>query len=236
MLRTIFGMYTDTSIDALVKDNLKLVAKSIWAIVSDEARREAGLKQAMFAANGEVVRARLAREFFEIVEGTAFLTDEIRAAEISEVLDNLNTAHHGLNNFSTEAAPARLLSRLVPTNGNVPRSVRTKYVKVVTMCSIGNGYGVSWAAQDTYNDLLTRFSDGHIGDFVNLVRDQKFASRLQFRSCANRYQRLAKQLEARSVNPRLKEMLGFIQNVPNDQLKNINDDSKYIRLREALLI
>lgn len=154
LLRAVFGMYTDMSIGAQIKDNLRLVAKSIWEIVSDDARREIGVKQAVLAANGEVERATLAREFFEIVEGTEFLTDETRAAEISMTLDNLNTAHLGLNNFSTEAAPARLLSRHVPPNGNVPRPVQAKYVKVITMCRIGNGYGVSYAAQGIYDDLL----------------------------------------------------------------------------------
>ena len=236
LLRAVYGMYTDTSVDTHIKDNLRLVARSIWDIVSVEARREAGLKQAMLAANGEVVRARLAREFIEIVGGVEFLTVETRAAEMSAILDNLNTAHFGMNNFFTEAAPARLLHRLVPANGSIPKEVHAKYGKTITMCRIGNGHGVSWAGQDYYDDLLSRFSDELIRVFVNLVRDPEVASRLQFRSCASRYQDLSATLETRSVNPRLKEMLSFIRSYPTNQLGSISRDSKYRRLREALRV
>ena len=236
LLRAVFGMYTDTTVDAYIKDNLKLVAKSIWDIVSVEARREAGVKQAMLAANGEVARASLAREFIEVVEGVEFLTVEMRAAEMSVTLDNLNTAHFGMDNFFTEAAPARLLHRLVPPNGDIPKEVHTKYTKTITMCLIGNGHGVSWAAQDYYDDLVTKFSDDLIRVFVNLVGDPEVASRLQFRSCATRYQDSATTLETRSVNPRLKEMLSFIRSYPTTQLGGMSGDSKYRRLRETLRV
>ncbi len=236
LLRSVFGMYTDTTVDAHVRDNLKLAAKPIWEAVSTEARRGVGLQHAMLAANGEVERAKLAREFLEIVEGLEFLTTEVLTAEMAVTLDNLTTAHYGMDNFFTEAAPARLLQRLVPANGEVPRPVRSKYVKAVTMCRIGNGYGVSWAAQDHYDELLTRFSDSHIRAFVKLVLDPEVASRLQFDSCATEYQRLTATLKTRAINPRLKEMLDFIGTYRRDRLSNIGSDEKYEQLRLTLRI
>ena len=236
LLRTVFGMYTDTNLDAHIKDNLRLVAKSIWDVASVEARENAGLKQATIAANGEVTRAKLAREFIEIVGGSAFLTVETRATEMSVTLDNLNAAHGGMYNFFTEEAPARLLHRLVPPNGDVPKVVWTKHTKTLTLCRIGNGHGISWAAQDYYDDLITRFSDDLIRVFVNLVGDPEVASRLQFSSCATQYQSLAATLETRAVNPRLKAMLSFIRNYPSGQLSGIANDSKYRRLRDTLQV
>ena len=234
LLRTILGMYTDTGIDSRVRDNIKLVAPSIWGVAPVEERREAGLKQALLAVNGEAARATLAREFIEIVDGTEFLTDETRATEISTTLDNLMTAHHGLNNFFTEPAPAKLLHRLIPKNGDVPKIVLAKYVKAVTMCRIGNGHGISWAAEEYYDDLLGRFSDAHILQFINIVRDSEVASRLQLSSCAASYQKLAGELKMRAVKPRLKEMLTFIMEYRTDQLSNIIADARYEHLRRIL--
>ncbi len=234
LLRAILGMYTDTSVDTQVKDNIKLVAPSVWAVVSVGARREVGLHQATLAVNGEASRAKLAREFIEIVDGTEFLTKETRAAEMSTALDNLMMAHRGWHNFYTEPAPARLLSRLVPKSGDVPRTVWAKYVKTVTMCRIGNGYGISWAARDHYDDLITRFSDGHIREFINLVHDSEVASRLQFLPCADRYQELAATLITRAVNPRLTEMLRFIKKYQKNRLENIASNGQYRQLRKTL--
>ena len=236
LLRSVLGMYTDTAIDAHIRDNLKLVAESIWITVSNGARREAGLKQAVLAANGDVKRARLAREFIEIVDGLEYLTAETRAAEMSETLDNLITAHYGYNNFYTETAPARLLYRLVPPNGDIPRSVIPKYVKTVTMCRIGNGFGVARGAVGNYEKLLARFSDVHIREFINLVRDPDVSSRLQFSACASRIQKLAAMLETRSVNPRLKEMLSFIGEYEVEHLCNVTNDRQFERLRETLRV
>ena len=102
--------------------------------------------------NGEATRAKVAREFIEIVGGLEFLTDGIRAAEMAMILDNLTTAHHGWNNFSTEAAPAKLLHRLVPLSGNIPGAISWRYVKTITMCRIG-GYA-AWIASRDYDDWL----------------------------------------------------------------------------------
>ena len=236
LLRSVVGIYTDADTDAQVRDNVRLVAPSIWAVVSDEARREVGLKEATLAANAEVARARLTREFIEIVQGQEFLAETTLAAEISIAVDGLMTAHYGWHNFYNELTPARVLYQLIPDTGNVPKSVLVKYVKSLTMCSIGNGFGVSFAAAPYYQDLLMKFSADHIFAFINLVQDSDVASRLQMPSCATRYQNIAANLKDRAVRPRLKEMLTFIEEYPRERLRNVASDSRYRQLRRTLQI
>ena len=234
LLRTLIGMYTDQDIDSQIRDNIRLVAKMVWEVAPVEARRQAGVQQATLAANGEVTRSSLAREFIEIVDGLDFLPASTLAAEIATALDNLETAHNGWHNFYAEPAPARMLQRLIPGTGDVPRAVLTKYVKTLTLCSIGNGYGFSWAADECYQDLMTRFSDNQILAFINLVRDPEVASRLQFSNCASRYQSLATQMKDRAVRPRLKEVLAFIEGFNRDQLHRIASNGDFNRLRQSL--
>ena len=234
LLRALIGMYTDNDIDSQVRNNIKLVAKTVWEVAPVEARRQAGVQQATLAANGEVTRSNLAREFIEIVDGLEFLTDSTLATEIAAALDNLETAHNGWHNFYAEPAPARMLHRLIPGNGDVPRAVLTKYVKMLTLCSIGDGYGVSWAAVGYYQDLMSRFSDNQIHTYINLVRDPEVASRLQFPNCAGSYQSLATQMKDRAVRPRLKEVLAFIEGFDRDQLYRITSSGDFNRLRQTL--
>lgn len=236
LLRAILGMYATPDISSQVKDNIRIIAKSVWKVVSDEVRQEIGVKQAIHEANGDTTKSNLIREFIEVVDGLEYLTEVTRSAEISAALDNLMTAHEGWNNFYTEVAPARLLQRIVPGNGDIPVAVISKYVKVITMCRIGNGYGVSWDASDYYDELLARFQDVQIRSFINLLYDPEIISRLQFPKCARAYQSIVTTLIARAVRPRVKETLAFIEQYPTDRLKNVKSDDRFLTLRQSLQV
>ena len=108
-----------------------------------------------------------------------------------------------------------------------------KYVKVLTMCSIGNGFGVSWAATNYYEDLLSRFADVHIAVFINLLDDPEVASRLQFGNCVTRYKSLVAKLKGRAVRPRIIETLGFIEGF-SGRFNAIASDTRYRQLRSTL--
>ena len=233
LLRAVVGMYTDTKLSSQVKDNIQLVAELIWEVTSPEVRGEIGLKQATLAANGQKARANLAREFIEIVGGFEFLTDDTRAGEMSAILDDLMTAHHGINNFHTESVPARLLYRLA-RKGSIPKAVVKKHVKAVTMCRIGNGYGVSWSATRDYDEMIARFTEPHMLEFTNLVYDPEVASRLRLSSCADAYMVLATTLNERAVKPRLKEILRFIEKCASKEVSSLKDNARFRRLRRTL--
>lgn len=234
LLRSIFGMYTDLDVAADVRDNIKLVAQAVWDACTDEPKYEAGMKLASLKANGEVSRAKLAREFLDLVNGLTYLPQESMALEISTAVDTLQTVHNGFSNFSNELAPARLLQKLVPVSGQVPNAIVKKYIKVISMCKIGNGYGISWVAEPIYDELIGRFSDGQSYWFVDLLNDPEVASRLSLGKCSERYQFLAGQLEQKVVNTQLKQTLKFIVGLPTGSLHNIRADSRFQRLQRAV--
>jgi hypothetical protein len=234
LLRSMFGMYTDQKLGASTRNNIQLVAKEVWQVCSDDARYDAGLKHDSFSANGEVYRAKLAREFLELVDGLAYLSPGSRAVEITAALDDLLESHYGWNNFYNELSPARRVRALVPDSGDVPDSVAKKYVKVLTMCRMGNGYGVSVYAQPIYENLISRWQDKHITIFVSLVKDTDVVSRLQHTFCAKNYQMLAKQLGERAININLKAALDFITTFPTDKLANVKLDSRFQQMLRTL--
>lgn len=230
LLRAIFGMYTDPDLGADTRNNIRLVAKVVWDACSGEARHEAGLKFASLTANAEVTRAELAREFLQRVDGLSYLPPDALGLEMTTALDALLAAHNGWDNFYNEPPHARMLRSLVPASGDVPDSVVRKYVKVLTMCRIGNGHGVSWAAASVYDNLIAGWGDTEITIFVNLTRDAEVASRLQFASCAQNFQTLATRLQDQATGPRLKRALEFLGKFSTNALGNVGRDSRFQRI------
>jgi len=211
-IRAVFGMYTDPNLGALVRNNLKLVIPSLWYNCSIDSKNNLGLKYAVYSANADIERKRLAHEFLTIVEGLAFLPKEQIVAEVNQVLENLFMVHNSHNNFYTEPPYARLLSSYIPSNGLIPDQINSTYVKVLTMCSIGNGYGVSSAANEYYQELISRFLEVQILEFAKLLTDRDVNSRLQFAGCADNYRRLAQEFIPKVTRIPLKKVLEAISN------------------------
>ena len=210
LLRAMFGMYTDEKISADVRSNIDLLAEALWIQVDDEARHEVGLKHALFANTGELIRKRLAEIFLRRANGLAFLTDEQSALQINEQLDNLWAAHIGWNNFYNEPPHAKALAQYIPSSGVIPATVRARYVRVLTMCRIGNGSGVSHGAVRYYDMLIDRFHDREIAAFVRLLIHPDVVSRLQFSSCAKNFSALAEKLCSETANVLLQNALKVI--------------------------
>jgi len=235
LLRAVLGMYTDLNLAADVRNNIKLVAPVVWEVCSEESRYEVGLKFATLEANGDISKAKLAKEFLDLVNGLPYLPSSRLQLEISAALDSLMTAHNGINNFYNEPGPARQLQRLVPPSGEVSANVIRKYVKTIVMGKIGNGYGICWAAEPVYDDLINRFSDKFIFWFVDLVNDGEFASRLLLGKCSQRYQTLAIRLHQKAVNVQLKQILEFIRSFPVKNMYNIRADARFQQLLKAIV-
>jgi len=234
LLRAIFGMYTDPNLAAETRNNIRLTAKVVWDAGSEEARFEAGLKFASLTANAEVTRAGLAREFLQRVDGLSYLPPDALGLEMTTAVDALFTAHNGWDNFYNEPPHARMLQSLVPASGDVPNSVVRKYVTVLTMCRIGNGHGLSWAAGPVYDSLIGRWRDREIVIFVNLTRDAEVASRLQFTLCAQNFQALANRLHDQATSPRLERALDYLAKFPANALGNVRRDSRFQRILNAV--
>jgi hypothetical protein len=174
----LFGIYTAPDRTPIVADNVRLLWPRLWPFVRDATRSSYGLRQARAIASAETGFATAARELIDLVNGTAYLTTEVRAVDMSEALDLLSAAHNGLNNFYNEPAPARRVLDLAGGRGDVPDAVRDRYIHVIVDCFLGNGYGVSGAAEPLYEQMLGRFSSGDAGIALRLFIDPVYSSLL----------------------------------------------------------
>jgi len=220
-LRTIFGMYTDDKVAVNVKANIKLVAKQAWDISPHDIRFELGIKYRTFAANAEVKRKDSAREFLEYVDGLSFLPPDTFQLEMNQAIQNLYNAHIGFNNFHNESPHARILFKYVPSTGLIPKELRVFYVKTVTMCTIGNGYGVSNSAYEYYSKMINLFQDAELIHFCYLPKLREFASRLQLNDCGIRFKNLSSTFMKKTSNTNILTLLDLFDKTLESNLQNV---------------
>jgi hypothetical protein len=174
----LFGLYTDAQRTPITADNVRTLWPDLWPFVSDTARRTFGVRHARARASAETAIATSARELIDLVDGAAYLTEEVRAVEMAEALDDLMTAHLGLNNFYNEAPHARRLEELTGDQGAIPESVNNHYVRTLVEVFLGNGYGVSFAADPIYTRLLQLLDGPAAGVALRLFLDPSISSLL----------------------------------------------------------
>lgn len=207
----LFGLYTDPDRIPFVADNVRLLWPRLWPFVREAARNSYGLRQARAAATAETSLATAARELIDLVDGTAYPSTEVRAVDMSEALDLLNDAHHGFNNFCSEAAPARRVLDLAGEKGDVPASVRDRYIRVLVDCFLGNGHGVSSAAELSYERMFSRFSSTDAGVALRLFIDPVYSSLLASSVGRKQWGRLLELLEPKLTRTTDRNLIAAIQ-------------------------
>lgn len=217
----LFGLYTAPDRTPTVADNVRLLWPRLWPFVQDPARSSYGLRHARAIASAETAFATAARELLDLVNGTAYLTSEVRALDMSEALDVLSAAHQGFNNFYAEPAPARRVLDLAGEKGDVPDSVRVRYVHVIVDCFLGNGYGVSGAAVVSYEKMLARFSPSDAGIALRLFMDPVYSSLLASSVGQRQWTELLSILEPKLTSTTDRSLMEAIQQFPGkpDQLR-----------------
>lgn len=234
--RSVFGMYLDPSSNSDTKNNIQLLLNSIWQVIDDQDKRDLGLKYANFSANGETERAALVRDILQRVNGLSFLDENTKAFELQNILSRLQTAHDGFNNFYTEGPIAMLLYQYIPASGDIPSSIRSSYVNVVTLCYIGNSYGVSWEAESIYDKLVATWADKEIYILFKQLGNTDLSSRLQFSSCSKRFRKLVELLYPKTSNVVLRDLLSYLLNCSDKAFPNMSADSRFVdKLRNIIL-
>jgi len=236
LLRSVVGLYCDPGQDVRVRDNIKLVAQSVWVNGSETARGEVGLKYANYAANADVDRKKFAHEFLDLVDGLAYLSETDLALEIQSRVTQLEAAHDGWDNFYNETPIARQLRKYVPETGKVPKQVNDEYVRVLIRCRVGRTTGVSRSALPVYEDLLDLFDEPQLKAFVGTLAAPEIATRLDDTGCFSRFQSVVAKLLPKAVGQPMQRVLTAIAAAPAAQLPVLWKDSRFQRLVAAVQI
>lgn len=197
----------------------------IWERVDEEIRQSFGIKYGKYIANNDQEKAKLARQFLEIVNGVAYIPDDLKAAEIETAIQNLLSAHRNMSNFYSEPAFARQLSSLIGQAGNLPIQVKNTYVLGVVEVYMTNGNGVAWNAEPYYTELINKFSQDEAIIAMLSFTVEHIASRLQFSLCQQKYRELLDLIKGKISSPAALEVLDSIQSY-SGPLDKMGSDSR----------
>lgn len=195
-----FGIYTRPGAETFVLTNIRLLLPALWEQISEEVRKQFGVKAYRFRINHQAAEAELAREFLDTVDGLSYLPDDARVPLIDGALDALLSAHRGWSNFAAEGLPAQDLVRLLGDGFDVPRGIQEKYVTVIVYVFLTNGFGVSWSANPVYEELISNFTTREATYALNTITNTTVANRLHQPLSKQKFGELLHLLEGKIVS------------------------------------
>ena len=221
----LFGLYVDPSRSPVVADNVRLLWDDLWPFVGEEARQGFGLRYGRYVASADIDQAKAARELLDLAGGVAYIPEKERAVEVDAALDALLAAHKGWNNFNTEPSPARAVATLIGERGEIPGAVEQKYLRVLVDVFLGNNFGVSWAAQSVYADLLERLSSSQAGLALRAFTDPTISVKLWSTVGQKQWSALLDILEPKLTSPSDRELIAAIRGFAGTPDKLASDTS-----------
>lgn len=227
LLRSLFGMYSDTKLTSQIRENIKLIIKKVWDISPDQEKYECGFRYNRFLSNAEVDKKNLAHDFLTLVNGLPFLPESVLAVEIKEKVELLYQTHTSFNNFYNEPTPARILAEYVPNTGIIPNSIRKQYIKTVVMAKIGNGYGTSSMAMPYYDLMISKFGEPEYREVSLLLLDEEFSSRLQSALTGQNFHNLLARILPLTTNTVTQGILNLMVSAGLAQLRILGKDARY---------
>ena len=155
-----------------------------------------------YLAKGDTQRHKASQQFFEKLGLISLLTESEQHSVIYKALKDLWNVHQGINNFYNEPPFAERLYNLSKQVG-IPSTIRETYVNIIVCCYIGNGYGVSWAAEPYYEKMIRDFSPSEIQVMIESANKLKSLIGMRLRAyqvCRQRFsQALSSLIDITSV-------------------------------------
>jgi hypothetical protein len=229
----LYGIYCQEDTSTQTRDNIRLLAPRLWPRVAETTRKHFGVKYAQYVANNDQEQARLAREFLDVVAAAAYIPDGLRAAELETAVQNLLSAHRGLNNFYNEPTFAAQLRTLVGDAGTIPPQVEERYVMALVEVFLSNGNGIAWNAEPIYRELLSRLTPQSALVGIRAFTDPKIASRLQLELCRSKYVELVAMLEPKIAAPAARALVENIKAFTGPR-ERMREDSRIKRSLQNL--
>ena len=227
---SIVGIYIDPKTEAYVKKNIDRLGRRIWDVLLEETKLRIGAKFGLYRKNGDVERKDAIQNFLETVNGLQYKDEDSLAAELLEKLQNLKTVHFEWNNFYNEFAHAKSIDMSIPATG-IPDTVRKLFVKVISICYIGNGLGyrdgVDESALPFYKKYIEDFGIVEIKDFLHLFKDPEFVSDFRGTKPDNRLRSLARFFKTKTKDVYINRVLDTIIDFPKNALQGLASDTRY---------
>jgi hypothetical protein len=201
LITMVHGLYCDPNTSEPARLNSLDICNALKAGFHAALRSDLVAKHGEYAAKGDEARHTASLQFFEKLGLLTLLNESEQHAVFYRAIDRLWNVHNGMNNFYNEPPFAERLLE-ISRQGAVPVTVQEQFVQTVVCCYIGNGYGVCWAAEASYQQIIKSFSPREISTMVNCATspDNALGRRvLKLPACRVRYKEALALIDKASV-------------------------------------
>ena len=209
LAKGIYGLYLRKDAGSHITINVKRLMPELWEHIDSATKNEFATSYAIYMVNGEKEKAKLARAFISIVGGEEYLPDNVRSYELKIALNQLLSMHRGTNNFYNEPQFARQVERLVGKQ-KVPTQLDRDYVITMVDVFLTNGYGVCWAADPIYRNLIERFNEIQAFIAATSFNVERITNKLNKSLCADKYREMLDILKSNASHPALLEFIDYV--------------------------
>ena len=126
---------------------------------------------------------------------------------------------------------AKALNDSLPASGKIPRAARAMWVKVLSICYVGNGYGYRQGGGDQavpyYKAYVSNYTEGDSVEFIKLFFEPEFTSPLTRSVTDKRVRDLAAILKSKHTNVHLQRALDLVIAAPARTLYGLSSTSSF---------
>ncbi len=214
ILRTAFGIYVAPETDLQVRKNISIIAPTLWSNCVDEPKYKLGIILEGYNTNLYKEKYDLGEQFFEVVNGNPFRSQNERIIIVDTLLDQLLEKHNGWDNFHHEAPVADSLSSYIQDQNDIVANNAEKLVKVTMMCRIGRGVsycnGVSPRGKQYYENILSQLGDKYAPLAMAALTHYEIQQKLTISTCRVQAKIALEIIRQGVVNDRLAECLDYL--------------------------
>lgn len=227
IIRTLFGIYVHNDTDPQIRKNISLIIPTIWDNCNNEVKYKLGLLLEGYNTNLYKDKYILGEQFFNVVSGNSFRTENERVIIIDSLLDSLLEKHNGWDNFQNEAIIVDALSSYIQEHNDILPNNVNKFVKVIMMCRIGKGIpycdGISPKGKAYYDNFLSMLGDKYASHVMAILTHYEIQRKLEKGTCRTQTKIILTNIKQNIVNERLIECMDYLINKIETNGKCVNE-------------
>jgi hypothetical protein len=200
IVSTLHGLYCDPAPSQEARLNALDLCKRVKDSFSPAVTSELINRHSDYVAHGDSKRRKASETFFIELGLLKLLSEADQHTLVSNACRQLWSVHQGFDNFYNEPPFAERLSALTQQIA-IPETAKREFVEAVASCAVGNGYGVSWGAEQYYHKMIRGLSPREIEILFDLLEENSaFGRRVKhISSCRGKFSSIVRLIERKSV-------------------------------------
>jgi len=174
LVNMVHGVYCDPATAEPARLNAIDICNGLSESFTSAMKSELINNHSEYVAKGFEDKHTASLQFFEKLGLLSLLNESEQHVVFSRAIERLWNVHNGMNNFYNEPPFAERLLEL-SQHGAIPETIQESFVQTIACCRSGNGYGVSNAAVQCYDEIIQGFSPREILVLVKSASDRNSA-------------------------------------------------------------